>query len=96
MADFTLYVYSKPGCHLCTGLLEKLTRLPDIAPYVHIRDITTSSEWWEQYQYEIPVLVWSVNGAETPVPRPSPRESPERLRVMLMAQLAMITGSSFS
>ena len=47
----TLILYSKPGCHLCEGLQEKLETLP---VQLEIRDITTNEVWFQQYQYEVP------------------------------------------
>jgi glutaredoxin len=51
-----LILYSKPGCHLCEGLQEKLQQIHTLAFDLEIRDITTREEWFQAYQYEIPVL----------------------------------------
>ncbi|MDX2242151.1 MAG: glutaredoxin family protein [Leptolyngbyaceae cyanobacterium bins.302] len=52
-----LILYSKPGCHLCEGLQEKLEQIQTIEFVLDIRDITTREDWFQQYQYEIPVLM---------------------------------------
>lgn len=76
----TLILYSKPGCHLCEGLQEKLETLP---VHLEIRDITQNQSWFQKYQYEIPVLCYieASNGAaiERPLPRVSPRASATQL-----------------
>ena len=51
-----LILYSKPDCHLCEGLREKLEQIQSIEFELEVRDITTNPEWFEAYQYEIPVL----------------------------------------
>ncbi|MDY6897115.1 MAG: glutaredoxin family protein, partial [Cyanobacteriota bacterium] len=55
-----LILYSKPGCHLCEGLQEKLETImqaPDLATLdLEVRDITTREDWFAAYQYEVPVL----------------------------------------
>jgi hypothetical protein len=74
----TLILYSKPGCHLCEGLQEKLEQIQDLNFQLEIRDITTQADWFDAYQYEIPVLFYRADDAkpeETPIPRPSPRLS---------------------
>jgi hypothetical protein len=72
-----LVLYSKPGCHLCEGLEEKLAALSHLAFTLEVRDITTQPAWFEAYQYEIPVLcrrVVTADGVrEDPLPRLSPR-----------------------
>ncbi len=82
MEDTRLILYSKPGCHLCEGLEEKLLsiRLP-IA--LDIRDITTQPHWWTQYRYEIPVLHLQMGQHITAIPRFSPRASAERVEQIL-------------
>lgn len=80
-----LVLYSKPGCHLCEGLEEKLATLPHYE--VEIRDITTRPDWFQAYQYEIPVLCQRVetrDGAkEYPIPRISPRASASQVDRMI-------------
>jgi hypothetical protein len=82
-----LILYSKPGCHLCEGLQEKLEQIGTPALELEIRDITTREDWFQQYQYEVPVLYWA-DGAETPIPRPSPRATVAQLAQMLQKLLA--------
>ncbi|MDD1414640.1 glutaredoxin family protein [Dolichospermum sp. ST_con] len=79
-----LILYSKPGCHLCEGLQEKLAQITNLSFELEIRDITTRDDWFAAYQYEIPVLhLVTSEGAEKLIPRPSPRLSVERLEKML-------------
>ena len=68
-----LILYSKPGCHLCEGLEEKLEQIDDIKIELEIRNITTNNDWWEKYQYEIPVLYMIKRAEEKLIPRFSPR-----------------------
>jgi hypothetical protein len=87
---WTLILYSKPGCHLCEGLAEKLSMLPDLNFELEIRDILTNSAWFAAYQYEIPVLICQHSDApeqEKILPRPSPRLSVEQLRRFLQSHL---------
>lgn len=53
-----LILYSKPGCHLCEGLQEKLEQISSFPLELEVRDITTRSDWFNAYQYEIPVLFY--------------------------------------
>lgn len=82
-----LILYSKPGCHLCEGLQEKLEQIDDFPLAIEIRDITTRPEWFQAYQYEVPVLCREIDGAdgprEEPLPRPSPRASIGQVKQML-------------
>ena len=79
-----LILYSKPGCHLCEGLQEKLAQIKNLSFELEIRDITTRDDWFAAYQYEIPVLyLLTSDGKEKLIPRPSPRLSVERLEKML-------------
>jgi Glutaredoxin-like domain (DUF836) len=68
-----LILYSKVGCHLCEGLQEKLEQITDLEIQLEIREITTNPEWFDRYQYEIPVLCLQSNGTEQAIPRFSPR-----------------------
>jgi hypothetical protein len=87
MPHFVLY--SKPGCHLCEGLQEKLQQvIPLISAQLgmdiglELRDITTQADWWQAYQYEIPVLFWVKDEQHPPIliARPSPRCSVSQLQ----------------
>jgi anaerobic glycerol-3-phosphate dehydrogenase len=84
MGDFMkLILYSKPGCHLCEGLQEKLEQVRNPQISLEIRDITTRDDWFAAYQYEIPVLCQEVSDKEVRLPRPSRGISVERLAAML-------------
>ena len=52
----SLILYSKPGCHLCKGLQNKLQQLKHLNFELEIRDITSNNDWFAAYQYEVPVL----------------------------------------
>jgi pyrimidine operon attenuation protein/uracil phosphoribosyltransferase len=85
-----LILYSKPGCHLCEGLQEKLQQIENLDFELEVRDITTRDDWFEAFQYEIPLLfkVSSPNDAtEQPIPRPSPRATVQHLKEMLKKYL---------
>ncbi len=72
--DTRLILYSKPGCHLCEGLQEKLEQIEGV--HLEIRDITTREDWFNAYEYEVPVLC---DSNDKPLPRPSPRASVAQL-----------------
>ncbi len=84
-----IILYSKPGCHLCEGLQEKLLQIQQINLELEIRDITTREDWFQAYQYEIPVLYAKIPNSSspeptlTPLPRPSPRATVQQLQQML-------------
>ena len=78
-----LILYSKPGCHLCENLESKLTQLKHLDLELEVRDITTRDDWFNVYQYEIPVLCQSLPTGEKPLPRVSPRASLKQLEKML-------------
>lgn len=80
-----LILYSKPDCHLCEGLQEKLEQITTVDFELEIRDITTREDWFQAYQYEIPVLCRQVGEREEPLPRPSPRISVQQLAKLLKA-----------
>jgi hypothetical protein len=89
-----LILYSKPGCHLCEGLHEKLEQIEQPRFDLEVRDITTREDWFQKYQYEIPVLCYVANGEdsassglEKPIPRMSPRASAEQVARMLQKYL---------
>jgi hypothetical protein len=93
-----LILYSKPDCHLCEGLQEKLAQIHNIKFQLEIRDITTRPDWFQAYQYEVPLLfkveTKSVNEAgevtaisEQLLPRLSPRCTVAKLEQMLQKYL---------
>lgn len=86
-----LILYSKPGCHLCEGLQEKLEKIIETGNLasleLQIRDITTRDEWFAAYQYEVPVLCQNLATGEKIIPRPSPRASVKQLEQMLQKYL---------
>ncbi|MBW4609432.1 MAG: glutaredoxin family protein [Hassallia sp. WJT32-NPBG1] len=91
-----LILYSKPGCHLCEGLQEKLEQIENLDFELEIRDIMTRDDWFTAYQYEVPVLyVTNRRDAEDTeeerreemIPRPSPRATVQQLEKMLRKYL---------
>ena len=57
-SSIRLILYSKPGCHLCEGLQEKLESISSLNLEIEVRDITTRQEWFQAFQYDIPVLFY--------------------------------------
>ncbi len=86
-----LILYSKPGCHLCEGLQEKLEQIHNLDFELEVRDITTREDWFGAYQYEVPVLFLvtheDTKDTERLIPRPSPRASVLQLEQMLRKYL---------
>lgn len=80
-----LILYSKPGCHLCEGLQEKIEQIQQISVQLEVRDITTNPDWFQAYQYEIPVLYQIISPDVPPVrlPRISPRATVLQVEQML-------------
>ncbi|MFB6277453.1 MAG: glutaredoxin family protein [Halothece sp.] len=78
-----LILYSKPDCHLCEGLQEKLEQVTDVSFDLEVRDITSREDWFQAYQYSVPVLRRQVDGREETLPRPSPRASVAQLTQLL-------------
>lgn len=80
-----LILFSKPGCHLCEGLQEKLEQIQSLSFDLEVRDITTNDQWFQAYQYEIPVLylIPASDATPVPVPRVSPRASVEQIDRLL-------------
>jgi Glutaredoxin-like domain (DUF836) len=86
-----LILFSKPGCHLCEGLQEKLEQIQQFGTLdfeLEICDITTRPDWFRAYQYEIPVLLVKPATSDAPaplmpIPRPSPRISVSQLEQLL-------------
>ena len=85
-----LILYSKPGCHLCQGLQEKLEQVSNTPFELEIRDITTNDDWFTAYQYEVPVLCQKLPDREKPLPRLSPRASVAKLEQMLQKNLIIV------
>lgn len=84
-----LILYTKPGCHLCEGLQEKLEQITDIPLEIELRDITTREDWFAAYQYEVPVLFVKKPDGEVLIPRPSPRISVAQLQQTLQKYLTL-------
>ena len=84
-----LILYSKPACHLCEGLQEKLEQIQGLNLELEVRDITSRDDWLQAYQYEVPVLCRVHAGAEVPLPRPSPRTTVLQLERMLQKYLGV-------
>jgi hypothetical protein len=82
-----LVLYSKPGCHLCEGLQEKLALIDRLDFDLEIRDINHREDWFAAYQYEIPVLCQVIGDREYALPRLSPRASVEQVKQMLQKYL---------
>jgi hypothetical protein len=82
-----LILYSKPDCHLCEGLLEKLEKIRPPDWQLEIRDITSREDWFNAYQYEIPVLCQKLPAGEKILPRLSPRANAEQLARLLANNL---------
>ena len=73
---------------MCEGLQEKLEQIEEIAIALEIRDITTRDDWFQAYQYEIPVLFLESDQTLTPLPRPSPRATVKQLTQMLQKSIS--------
>ena len=92
-----LILYSKPGCHLCEGLQEKLEQIKTLNLELEVRDITTRDDWFQAYEYEIPILLRvksvpsttedTVSQVEEQLPRPSPRCTVAQLEQLLQKYL---------
>jgi hypothetical protein len=80
-----LILYSKPGCHLCEGVAEKLQQVQGISIEVEVRDITTDDGWFRAYEYEIPVLLLLTPAGEQILPRLSPRTTVQQWEKQLLA-----------
>ncbi|NJM22930.1 MAG: glutaredoxin family protein [Richelia sp. RM2_1_2] len=82
-----LILYSKPGCHLCESLQEKLQTIIQTDDFAYlqleVRDITTREDWFAAYQYEVPVLCVVKDDNLQTIPRPSPRTSVTQLEKTL-------------
>ncbi|NEO28086.1 MAG: glutaredoxin family protein [Kamptonema sp. SIO4C4] len=84
-----LILYSKPGCHLCEGLQEKLAQIENLEFTLEVRNILTNEDWFNRYQLQIPVLTYEQGGQEIPIPRPSPRASVTQLEKTLRKAIAV-------
>lgn len=82
-----LILYSKPGCHLCETLEEKLYQVTALSFEVEIRDITSRADWFKAYEYEIPVLCQQLPQGEQKLPYLSPRSSIQQLEQLLSQNL---------
>jgi Glutaredoxin-like domain (DUF836) len=78
-----LILYSKPGCHLCEGLREKIEQIQQIPIQLDERDITSNPEWMRAFEYEIPVLYQVVGESMIRLPRISPRATVLQVEQML-------------
>ena len=79
-----LILYSKQDCCLCEGLLAKLQQIKNVDFELEIRDIASNPDWFDRYQYEIPVLyLLSDRQQEQELPRFSPRSPIEKLEALL-------------
>jgi len=87
MTTIELILYSKPDCHLCEGLLEKLEKIRQPDWQLEIRDTTSREDWFNAYQYEIPVLCQKLATGEKILPRLSPRANAEQLARLLANNL---------
>jgi hypothetical protein len=90
--DIHLILYSKVDCHLCEGLLEKLQQIESIQSqewHLEVREITTDSDWFAAYQYEVPVLCQKLPTGEKILPRSSPRASVEQVESLLKRNLIL-------
>ena len=82
-----LILYTKKGCHLCEGLQEKLEKITSFEINLELRDINSNENWFNLYQYEVPVLFYKKQGKEIPITRPSPRASIKQLEKLLLKYL---------
>jgi hypothetical protein len=89
-----LILYSKIGCHLCEGLQEKLQQITDLQINLEIRDITTNPDWFDRYQYEIPVLCLQTENSEQQIPRFSPRTNTAQIQKILEQYVAKTSTPS--
>ena len=85
-----LIFYSKPGCHLCEGLQEKLDQVQNPKFELELRDITTREDWFQAYQYEIPVLFLEDSSNQVLLPRLSPRATVQQLATLLQKYCSQV------
>ena len=54
----TLTLYSRQGCHLCEDMFEQLEELrAELNFSLDVRDIDTNSNWHQQFDELVPVLM---------------------------------------
>ncbi|AOC53454.1 glutaredoxin 2 [Microcystis sp. 0824] len=68
-------------------MLEKLEKIRQPEWQLEIRDITSREDWFNAYQYEIPVLCQKLATGEKILPRLSPRANAEQLARLLANNL---------
>ena len=86
-------MYSKPDCSLCEGLKDKLSGLIARSQFLPsalsslqlvLLDINDNIEWKAAYEFEVPVLfLQQADGSLSPIPRPPPRITADRLQIHL-------------
>lgn len=72
---------------MCEGLEEKLAQIHSISFDLDVRDITSRADWFQAYQYEVPIICRNNNGKEEQIPRPSPRATVSQLEQLLQKYL---------
>lgn len=83
---------------MCEGLQQKLQQIESLKFQLEVRDITSRDDWFQAYQYEVPVLYKvppqqknsagdAVFSPEELLPRPSPRCTIAQLEQMLQKYL---------
>ncbi len=62
MADVTVEVFGKPGCHLCDDATSVIARVVEDFPAARVveRNILDDAEWFDSMKDDIPVIV--ING----------------------------------
>jgi len=97
-SELYLIVYSKPGCHLCDGLKDKISAVLDKAMFqpsplskasLQIRNILDEPEWEQAYGLAIPVMTAIKRGEseEIKIPRAPPRITADRLHKHIVEAL---------
>lgn len=84
-------VVQQTGLPPVRGARRKLVAASHLNFELEVRDITTREDWFERYQYEIPVLCQVQTGeagvAEIPLPRLSPRAPQARVEQLIQTYL---------
>ena len=62
MADVTVEVFGRPGCHLCDEAISVVTRVVGDFPATRLveRNVIDDAEWFDSMKDDIPVVV--ING----------------------------------